>query len=140
VKRKYYWSLHPDADSKTMFIRQGSLFYGVLLLAVGLGRLAAQNVEPTPGIQEIPQPTAIPQIGTQPTVARSSNATDAARYLAGLPVADNSSLSSLMRDPRWQAHAAAMNTAFAQLEQRQLSNIRVWRSDMIPPGGSKTCL
>src|SRR5258708_19971047 len=103
--------------------------------------LLAQSAEPTPGVQEIPQRTTNPQIGTQPTtVARSSSATDAARYLAGLPVPDNSSLSSLTRDPRWQAHAAAMNTAFAQLEQRQLSNIRVWRADMIPAGGSKTCL
>ena len=103
--------------------------------------LFAQGAEPTPGVQEIPQPTTVPQIATPPTtVARSSSATDAARYLAGLPVPDNSSLSSLTRDPRWQAHAAAMNTAFAQLEQRQLSNIRVWRADMIPAGGSKTCL
>ena len=124
-----------------MFIRQRSSFYSVLLFTIALGRLAAQNAEPTPGVEEIPRPTAVPQIGTQPTtVARSSSATDAARYLAGLPVADNSSLSPLTRDPRWQAHAAAMNTAFAQLEQRQLSNIRVWRSDMIPAGGSKTCL
>lgn len=124
-----------------MLIRQRSLFYSVLLFTIALGRVAAQNTGPTRGPEEIPQPTAVPQIGTQPiTVARSSSATDAARYLAGLPVADNSSLSPLTRDPRWQAHAAAMNTAFAQLEQRQLSNIRVWRSDMIPTGGSKTCL
>src|SRR5260370_25983439 len=103
--------------------------------------LFAQGAEPTPGVQEIPQPTTVPQIATPPTtVARSSSATDAARYLAGLPVPENSSLSSLTRDPRWQAHAAAMNTAFAQLEQRQLSNIRVWRADVIPAGGSTTCL
>jgi hypothetical protein len=107
------------------------LFCSGVLLTIAVGRLMAQNAEPTP----------IPQIQTQPTTAaRSSDATDAARYLAGLPVADNSSLSSLTRDPHWQAHAAAMNTAFAQLDQRQLSNIRVWRSDMIPAGGSKTCL
>jgi hypothetical protein len=107
------------------------LFGSGVLLTIAVGRLMAQNAEPTP----------IPQIQTQPTTAaRSSDATDAARYLAGLPVADNSNLSSLTRDPHWQAHAAAMNTAFAQLDQRQLSNIRVWRSDMIPAGGSKTCL
>src|SRR5260221_6645504 len=103
--------------------------------------LLAQRAEPTPGVQEIPQRTTIPQIGAQPTaVARSSNATDAARYLAGLPVPGNSSVSTLTRDPRWQAHAAALNTAFAHLEQRQLSNIRVWRADMIPAGGTKSCL
>lgn len=113
---------------------------GALLLLIS-SSLFAQNAEPTPGVQELPQPTTVPQ--TQPLstpVARSSDATDAARYLAGLPVADNSTLASLTRDPRWQAHAAAMNKAFAQLEERQLSNIRVWRSDMIPAGGSKTCL
>ena len=113
---------------------------GTFLLLLS-SSLLAQNVAPTPGIQIIERPTAVPPTQTQPTtVARSSDATDAARYLAGLPVADNSSLASLTRDPRWQTHAAAMNAAFAQLEQRQLSNIRVWRSDMIPSGGSKTCL
>jgi hypothetical protein len=112
----------------------------ILLLEVSSAAFA-QNAEPTPGIPELPQPTAIPQMEPQRTVvARWSAATDAARYLAGLPVADNSNLASLTRDPRWQAHAAAMNKAFAQLEERQLSNIRVWRSDMIPSGGSKTCL
>jgi hypothetical protein len=113
---------------------------GTFLLLLS-SSLLAQNAEPTPGIQIIERPTVVPQTQIQPTtVAKSSDATDAARYLAGLPVADNSSLASLTRDPRWQTHAAAMNAAFAQLEQRQLSNIRVWRSDMIPSGGSKTCL
>ena len=113
---------------------------GTFLLLLS-SSLLAQNAAPTPGIQIIERPTAVPQTQIQPTtVARSSDATDAARYLAGLPVPDNSNLASLTRDPRWQSHAAAMNAAFAQLEQRQLSNIRVWRSDMIPSGGSKTCL
>src|SRR5260221_11502818 len=103
--------------------------------------LLAQRAEPTPGVQEIPQRTTIPQIGAQPTaVARSSSATAAARYLAGLPVPGTSSLSTLTRDPRWQAHAAALNTAFAHLEQRQLSNIRVWRADMPPAARPKTSL
>jgi hypothetical protein len=124
-----------------MFIHLRSWFCSCLLLTIAVGPVVAQNAEPTPGVQQIPQSTPLPQVQTQPaTVGRSSDATDAARYLAGLPVADSSSLSSLTRDPRWQAHAAAMNAAFAQLEQRQLSNIRVWRSDMIPAGGSKTCL
>jgi hypothetical protein len=100
----------------------------------------AQNAEPTPATQGVPQAT-LPATQVQSTpVPRSSDATDAARYLAGLPVSDSSTLSALTRDSRWQAHAAAMNTAFAQLEQRQLSKIRVWRADMIPAGGSKTCL
>src|SRR5258708_33459049 len=103
--------------------------------------LLAQRAEPTPGVQEIPQRTTIPQIGAQPTaVARSSSATDAARYLAGLPVPDNSSLSTLTRDTRWQAHAAALNTDFAPMVQRQLRNIRIWSAGMIPDGRPKTRL
>jgi hypothetical protein len=124
-----------------MFINRRSFCYITTFLLVATRLLGAQVAEETPGTQEIPQPTALPPAQAQSSpLAKSSDATDAARYLAGLPVAENSSLIGLTRDARWQAHAAAMNTAFAQLEQRQLSNIRVWRSDMIPAGGSKTCL
>jgi hypothetical protein len=112
-----------------------------ILQLLASGWLFAQTAEPTAVVPETQQQITIPPTESQPpTIARSSDATDAARYLAGMPVADTSSLAPLTRDSRWQAHAAAMNTAFAQLEQRQLSNIRVWRSDMIPAGGSKTCL
>jgi hypothetical protein len=124
-----------------MFTKRSSLFSIALFLLAASGRLIAQVGGQTPIAQETPQPTALPQAETQPSpLPKSSDATDAARYLAGMPVADNSSLAALTRDSRWQAHAAAMNTAFAQLEQRQLSNIRIWRSDMIPTGGPKTCL
>jgi hypothetical protein len=121
-----------------MFTYQGSWFYSAAILAISLGKLVAQDAQLTPGVQQVPPATPIQTQTT--TAAKSSDATDAARYLAGLPVSENSSLSSLTRDPHWQAHAAAMNTAFAQLEQRQLSNIRVWRSEMIPADGSTTCL
>src|SRR5258705_4218915 len=98
----------PVSFLKTMLIHLRSSLCSGVLLTIAMGRLVAQNAEPTP----------VPQLQTQSTtIARSSDATDAARYLAGLPIADTSNLSSLTRDPHWQAHAAAMNTAFAQLEQ-----------------------
>ncbi len=77
-----------------------------------------------------------------PPVIQRSSATDAARYLAGMPVMEGSPLAPLTSDPRWQAHAQAMNSGFAQLEQRQLSNIRIWRSEFLAPvtQSSHTCL
>jgi hypothetical protein len=121
-----------------MFMHLRSWLYRAAILTIPLGNLVAQNAQLTPDVQQVPPATPIQTQTT--TAAKSSDATDAARYLAGLPVSEGSSLSSLTQDPHWQAHAAAMNSAFAQLEQRQLSNIRVWRSEMIPTGGSKTCL
>ena len=38
----------------------------------------------------------------------------------------NSPLMPLTKDPAWQRHAKFFDTAFAQLEQRQLSKIRAW--------------
>jgi len=75
-------------------------------------------------------------------VPPSSPANDAARYLAGLPVAPGSALAALARDPRWTAHAKAMNQAFAQLDQRQLNNIRVFQADNVAPvtQQSHTCV
>ena len=49
---------------------------------------------------------------------------------------------ALTQEPSWQAHARAMNQAFAQLEQRQLNNIRVFRAENIAPATqqSHTCV
>jgi hypothetical protein len=53
-------------------------------------------------------------------------ADDTARFLAGLPPSADSPLTPLTRDAAWQRHAKFFDTAFAQLEQRQLSKIRSW--------------
>jgi hypothetical protein len=110
--------------------------------------LQAQTQEPTPESTPADQaPTPIPlespsPAAAQPTPIPTNPITDAARYLAGLPVAANSSLAPLTRTSGWQAHAAAMNSAFAALDRRQLSNIRIWRSDFLAPitAGSKSCV
>lgn len=59
-----------------------------------------------------------------------------------MPVSDGSPLAGLTRDPRWIAHANAMDAAFARLDQRQLSGIRNWQADFLAPvtRSSRTCL
>jgi hypothetical protein len=127
-------------------------FLSLVLVIAASTRLHAQTQEPTPEVSPADEaPTPIPMESPAPesspapaqVVAVPSNPiTDAARFLAGLPVADNSSLAGLTHTARWQAHAAAMNSAFATLDRRQLSNIRVWRSDFLAPvsAASKTCV
>jgi hypothetical protein len=85
------------------------------------------------------QPPGAP--GQQQIVVRSS-ATDAARYLAGLPVSAESPLTALTRDPFWMAHSNAMNAGFSKLEQRLLNNIRNWQAEFLAPvtTASRTCL
>jgi hypothetical protein len=58
--------------------------------------------------------------------ADSVTADDTARFLAGMPPSANSPLTPLTAEPSWQRHARFFDTAFAQLEQRQLSKIRAW--------------
>jgi hypothetical protein len=122
----------------------------LLCLAISIAAspgLRAQSQEPTPEtspaeVEQTPPP--IPQVTpapAQPVEVPSNPITDAARFLAGLPVAETSALAKLTHTGLWQAHAAAMNSAFATLDRRQLSNIRIWRSDFLAPvsAGAKTC-
>ena len=58
--------------------------------------------------------------------ADTATADDTAKFLAGMMPSADSALMPLTRDPAWQRHAKFFDTAFAQLEQRQLSKIRAW--------------
>jgi hypothetical protein len=115
--------------------------------------LFAQEASPQPAAadeqqQQSPSPTPATQAGVTAaapalqTVAKSSPANDAARYFAGLAPVAGSPLTALSQDPRWGTHARAMNLAFSQLEQRQLSNIRIFRSENVAPvtQASRTCV
>lgn len=57
---------------------------------------------------------------------------DTARFLAGLPVSENSSLVPLTREPSWQHHATIFNQAWARLGQRQFAGIRNWEASYFP--------
>jgi hypothetical protein len=58
--------------------------------------------------------------------ADTATADDTARFLAGLQPSEGSPLAPLTRDPAWQHHAKFFDSAFAQLEQRQLSKVQAW--------------
>ena len=134
------------ATSTMMLIDKQRWFVVLTVLMAACGHSHAQTPEATPEVSPVEQPpTPIVQESPSvvaPTPIPSNPITDAGRYLAGLPVADNSTLAPLTRNARWQAHASAMNSAFATLDRRQLSNIRIWRSELLAPvtASSKTCV
>ena len=51
---------------------------------------------------------------------------DTARFLAGMQPSEQSPLKALTKDASWQRHARFFDSAFGQLETRQLSRIRNW--------------
>jgi len=57
---------------------------------------------------------------------------DVARFLAGMPVPENSPLAPLMRDPAWQAHAAFFEEQFSKLHARQLEKLHGWQQTSFP--------
>lgn len=58
--------------------------------------------------------------------AETVTADDTAKFLAGMMPSADSPLMPLTRDSGWQRHAKFFDSAFAQLEQRQISKIRAW--------------
>jgi hypothetical protein len=134
-------------------VNHWSAMRGVLLLAIlpTLPLFAQETAQLPPAAtstQQEVQPGVTPSATSSPTPEalrapiQSSPANDAARYLAGLSVAPGSPLTPLAQDPRWIAHAKAMNQAFSQLEQRQLNNIRIFQAENIAPATqlSHTCV
>jgi hypothetical protein len=57
---------------------------------------------------------------------------DVARFLAGMPVPENSPLAPLTRDPAWQEHAAFFEKEFSKLNLRQLQKLRAWQETYLP--------
>jgi hypothetical protein len=58
--------------------------------------------------------------------AAEVTADDTARFLAGMMPSADSPLVALTKDPAWQRHAKFFDSAFGQLEQRQMSKVRAW--------------
>jgi hypothetical protein len=90
-------------------------------LSIVLGLVSALTVcaQGTPEVA----PRAIP-VNTGPN--------DVARFLAGMPVPDNSPLAPLMRDSAWQAHAAFFEEQFGKLNLRQLQKLQGWQTTYLP--------
>jgi hypothetical protein len=81
--------------------------------------------------QESPQiaPRAIPVMPVAPVTAGPN---DIARFLAGMPVPENSPLAPLTRDPAWQAHSTFFEGEFTKLYQRQLQKLHAWETTNFP--------
>jgi hypothetical protein len=58
--------------------------------------------------------------------ADAPSADDTARFLAGMMPSADSPLMPLTKEPAWQRHARFFDSAFGQLEQRQMSSVRAW--------------
>ena len=58
--------------------------------------------------------------------AAEVTADDTAKFLAGMMPSADSPLIALTKDPAWQRHAKFFDSAFSQLEQRQMSKVRAW--------------
>ena len=63
---------------------------------------------------------------------------DTARFLAGMPVPNDSPLAPLAQDPAWQAHSAAFEKAFAKLNRRQLAKLHLWQETYFPEAREPT--
>src|SRR3954454_7156348 len=57
---------------------------------------------------------------------------ETARFLAGMPLSENSPLAPLTRDPAWQAHAAFFEKQFSKLHLRQLQKLHDWQATNLP--------
>lgn len=62
----------------------------------------------------------------------AATANDTARYLAGMSLPESSPLTPLTKQAGWQRHAKRFDSAWAGLEQSQLSKIRTWSGAHIP--------
>jgi hypothetical protein len=58
--------------------------------------------------------------------ADTVTADDTARFLAGMMPSADSPLMALTKDPAWLRHAKFFDSAFGQLDQRQMSKVRAW--------------
>lgn len=61
-----------------------------------------------------------------PVSAQELKPNDMARFLAGLPPSAGSPAADAARQGTWKRHAEAMDSAWANIEKRQLSKIRTW--------------
>lgn len=73
------------------------------------------------------RPPTAPNVATGPT-----SVNDTARFLAGLPVSEDSPLIPLEQTAIWQKHATFFDQAWAKLAARQFVGIREWEVDYLP--------
>ena len=72
-------------------------------------------------------PVPAPAVATGP-----ASVNDTAHFLAGMPVAEGSSLIALEQGAAWQQHANFFDQAWAKLAARQFNGIRDWEVNYLP--------
>ncbi len=96
----------------------GAKLFVAMMLASPLSAFAQEN----------------PQVAPRaiPVAPAAAGPNDIARFLAGMPVPENSPLGPLTRDPAWQAHSAFFEGEFTKLYQRQLQKLHAWVATYLP--------
>src|SRR6476646_7238440 len=90
-------------------------------LSIALGLVSALSVFAQENREVAPRAI---QVNTGPN--------EVARFLAGMPLSENSPLAPLTRDPAWQAHAAFFEEQFSKLHLRQLQKLHGWQATYLP--------
>jgi hypothetical protein len=73
------------------------------------------------------------QAAAAETAAAVATTDDSAKILAGMPPSADSPLASYTKDGSWQQHAKRFDAAWAALDKRQLSKIKAWSTQYLPP-------
>ena len=73
------------------------------------------------------------QAAAAETAAAVATADDTAKILAGMQPSADSPLASFTKDGSWQQHAKHFDAAWAALDKRQLSKIKAWSTQYLPP-------
>ncbi len=81
-------------------------------------------------------PASEPPAAAPAPASTPSSANDTARFLAGLPPAPGSPLTAFAVEAAWQEHAKFFDTAWAELDRKQLSKIRAWDAAYNPASAS----
>src|SRR5580700_2517456 len=64
--------------------------------------------------------------------AETATPDDTARFLAGLPPAQNSPLAALAKDPGWAQHAHFFDSIFAREDANTLAKVRAFSKEHLP--------
>jgi hypothetical protein len=118
----------------------GCCLLAILLPAQGVRRAIPVTPPPmaaTPAPGNVPAAQPAPNIQSVPAPAlqaplRHATVNDTARILAGMPVADDSSLLPLEQSAAWQQHAHFFDEAWTRLAARQFTGIRDWEVNYLP--------
>lgn len=124
------FSCKRDCEARTLTLpsplgrerRQSSLgtLSAALSVILGLACMLSVRAQENPEIA----PRAVP-VNVGPN--------DVARFLAGMPVPEDSPLAPLTRDPAWQEHAAFFEKEFSKLNLLQLQKLHAWQ-ETVPSG------